>query len=143
MGRFCLPCSFYFVGIICHCAILDIVVNISNCTQILQLFKDSPRDDKRSAKQQVEHTEQCLCLCCFVQAVAWARAFLLRLWVVLDWCLPAMGRSLRMNEPCVRKDPFRYPKSPFCTFRIAPQVISSADTPFNSSTNLVNFEDDA
>lgn len=61
----CLPCSFYFVGIICHCAILDIVVNISNCTQIL-LFKDSPRDDKRSAKQQVEHTEQCLCLCCCV-----------------------------------------------------------------------------
>lgn len=32
------------------CAILDIVINISNCTQILQLFKDYPKDDKRSVE---------------------------------------------------------------------------------------------
>lgn len=30
------------------CAILDIVINISNCTQLLQLFKDHPRDDHSS-----------------------------------------------------------------------------------------------
>lgn len=31
------------------CAILDIVINISNCTQLLQMYKDYPRDNHTSA----------------------------------------------------------------------------------------------